>query len=49
MKRFDKGQYIRNEQDYLEIFQKNRFETDVLSRFRKLFLYHELFFTAKPK
>lgn len=49
MKSFDKGQYIRNEQGYLEIFQNQRFETDVLSRFRKLSLYNELFFTAKPK
>ena len=49
MKNFDKGQYIRNEQEYLELFHSHRFETDVLSRFRKLFLYNELFFIAKPK
>ncbi len=49
MKNFDRGQYLHNKQGYLEMFHNHRFETDVLSCFRKLFLYNEMFFAAKPK
>jgi SAM-dependent methyltransferase len=49
MKNFDKGKYIRNEKAYLDMFHHHHFETEVLSRFRKIFLYNELFFAAKPK
>ncbi|WAH37548.1 class I SAM-dependent methyltransferase [Alicyclobacillus dauci] len=49
MKNLDKGKYIRDEQGYLDMFHSHRFETNVLRRFRKLVLYNELFFAARPK
>ncbi|UUZ83280.1 class I SAM-dependent methyltransferase [Paenibacillus sp. P26] len=44
---YDKGDYIRNEEEYLRLFQD--YDSTILQRFRKCFLYHELFFSAKPK
>jgi len=44
---FDKGEYIRNEEQYLQLFRENDFSPYPISRFRKCFLYHELFFSAK--
>ncbi|WP_374709295.1 class I SAM-dependent methyltransferase [Desmospora profundinema] len=44
---FDRGEYIRNETDYLHLFQQHHFDCQVLKRFRKC-LYHELFFCARP-
>lgn len=49
MKWYDKGEYLRNEIQYLQLFQDHDYECTVLERFRKCFLYHELFFSAKPK
>lgn len=49
MRSLDRGQYLRDEPGYLEIFHRQGFETEVLSRFRKVLLYKELFFAATPK
>lgn len=49
MKQLDKGKYIRDENGYLELFSNQDFECQVLERFRKCFLYHELFFSAHLK
>jgi ubiquinone/menaquinone biosynthesis C-methylase UbiE len=47
MKKMDKGQYIRDEKGYLALFSDWNFTCHVLERFRKCFLYNELFFWAK--
>lgn len=49
MKWYDKGEYIRNEEQYLRLFRDHNYDCNVIKRFRKCFLYHELFFTAKLK
>jgi len=46
---FDKGKYIRNEDEYLNIFKKCNYETKVLRRFNELFFYNKLFFEAIPR
>ncbi|MCQ6557198.1 class I SAM-dependent methyltransferase [Paenibacillus mendelii] len=46
---YDDGEYIRNENSYLNLFQAGQYECQVLKRFTKCFLYNELFFTATPK
>lgn len=48
MKWYDNGEYIRNEPEYLELFQRSDYDCVILKRFRKCFLYNELFFTAVP-
>lgn len=48
MKWFDKGPYIRNEEDYLNLFREHNYECVVLKRFAKYRLYNELFFSAHP-
>jgi SAM-dependent methyltransferase len=45
MSLFDNGQYIRDRDGYLEIFNNNSFKIDKITRLPKLF-YKELFFTA---
>lgn len=47
MQLFDNGKFIRHEDDYLEIFHKLSYETEIKKRFTKLF-YNEIFFTASP-
>lgn len=49
MKWYDNGEYIRNEDEYIRLFQDHDYDTRVMKRFRKCFLYHELFFSAKLK
>ncbi|SEM85794.1 class I SAM-dependent methyltransferase [Lihuaxuella thermophila] len=49
MKWFDKGPYIRNEEEYLNLFKEHRFECKVLNRFVKGLLYNELFFSAQQR
>jgi ubiquinone/menaquinone biosynthesis C-methylase UbiE len=49
MKWYDSGQYIRYENEYLQFFRNHGYECEVHKRFRKCFLYHELFFSAVPK
>lgn len=48
MKRCDNGAYIRNEDDYLQLFQEQQYECQVIRKFTKCFLYNEFFFTASP-
>lgn len=48
MKWIDRGDYIRDEQEYFALF-RNYFECKVLNRFKKCFLYNELFFSVHPK
>jgi ubiquinone/menaquinone biosynthesis C-methylase UbiE len=45
---FDKGKYIRNEDGYLELFNKHYYKIEVLKKFKQLFFYNKLFFTAVP-
>ncbi|PZE19668.1 class I SAM-dependent methyltransferase [Paenibacillus xerothermodurans] len=49
MQWYDKGDFIRHEQDYLRLFEEHDYECSVLKRFKKCFLYNELFFAARPK
>jgi ubiquinone/menaquinone biosynthesis C-methylase UbiE len=46
MGRNDNGDYIQNEQGYLNVFKKNGFKSIVLKKYRKNFFYHEIFFLA---
>jgi ubiquinone/menaquinone biosynthesis C-methylase UbiE len=46
MKRYDKGEYIRNEEEYLSYFTEESFRCTVLKKFKKCFFYNELYFTA---
>jgi ubiquinone/menaquinone biosynthesis C-methylase UbiE len=46
MERNDNGDYIQNEEGYLNVFQNNGFKSMVLKKYRKNFFYHELFFLA---
>ncbi|MFC4766142.1 class I SAM-dependent methyltransferase [Effusibacillus consociatus] len=46
---FDKGHYIRNEDDYMKLFLRNEYQINRLKQFKKLLLYNELFFSAVPK
>lgn len=48
MKWYDDGEYIRNEEGYMNLFQAGRFECQILKKFTKCFLYNEIFFFAKP-
>lgn len=45
---YDNGEYIRNEEGYLNLFHAGRYECQVLKKFTKCFLYNEIFFFAKP-
>ncbi|GAA0328130.1 hypothetical protein GCM10008967_18260 [Bacillus carboniphilus] len=49
MKWLDQGKFIREENGYLNIFYENGYECNVLKRFRKCFVYNELFFSAGLK
>ncbi|MGZ7442391.1 class I SAM-dependent methyltransferase [Paenibacillus sp. TH7-28] len=49
MTRFDDGNYIRNEDDYLRLFINQQYDCQLLKKFRKCLLYNEIFFTARPK
>ncbi|PLR82981.1 class I SAM-dependent methyltransferase [Bacillus canaveralius] len=46
MRSNDKGDYIQKEEDYLNYFTKENFKCNVLNRFKKCFVYNELYFTA---
>jgi ubiquinone/menaquinone biosynthesis C-methylase UbiE len=45
---FDKGKYIRSEEEYLSLFN-DFYETEVLKKYNQLMFYNKLFFTATPK
>ncbi|MDF2519898.1 MAG: putative methyltransferase type 11 [Clostridia bacterium] len=44
---FDKGSYIRDEHEYIDMFS-SCFQTDVHSKYSQLLLYNKIFFTAAP-
>lgn len=46
MKKNDNGEFIQTEEGYLNYFTEHGFTCEVLNRYRKCFLYHELFFFA---
>lgn len=48
MKTFDEGEYIRNEQQYLKLFEKD-FNSKVHTRFKMINFYKGIFFTLKLK
>lgn len=48
MKHFDKGNYIRTEQEYIDIFNNGSYKTKVIKRYSQLALYNKLFFIAEP-
>ncbi|MFZ5968655.1 MAG: class I SAM-dependent methyltransferase [Bacillota bacterium] len=43
---WDKGKYIRNEQEYTQLFSDHSYHVERKKRFRKSLFYQELFFTA---
>ncbi len=43
---FDKGKYLRNEDEYIEMFLQFDYETQIMKRFSQLLLYKKLFFVA---
>ncbi|MFD3260448.1 methyltransferase domain-containing protein [Paenibacillus lentus] len=47
MQWYDDGDYIRSEDDYMNLFQAGRFKCQVLKKFTKCFLYNEIFFSAE--
>lgn len=46
---YDDGNYIRNEIDYLNLFRAAEFDCTILKKFKKCFVYNELFFLATPQ
>jgi len=46
MKWYDNGEYIRDEEQYIQLFRDHNYDCNVIKRFRKCFLYNELFFSA---
>ncbi|WP_307592367.1 class I SAM-dependent methyltransferase [Paenibacillus wynnii] len=45
---YDDGEYIRNEDSYLDLFHAGQYKCQVLKKFTKCFVYNEVFFSAKP-
>lgn len=45
---YDDGEHIRDETSYLNLFASSRYECQVLHKFKKCFVYNELFFSATP-
>lgn len=45
---FDKGKYICSEKQYLDLFIKQKFEIHGVKKFKKGYLYNEIFFSAHP-
>lgn len=46
MEKSDNGSYIQSEKGYLNYFEEEGFNCNVIKKFRKCFLYNELFFMA---
>jgi hypothetical protein len=46
MKTNDKGDFIQNEEGYFNYFLEEGFKCTTIERYRKCFLYNELFFYA---
>ncbi|RKD33459.1 class I SAM-dependent methyltransferase [Thermohalobacter berrensis] len=49
MTNMNKGKYIRNENDYLSLFNKDFYDVNTIKKFKKCFFYNEIFFTATKK
>ncbi|MDK2919280.1 MAG: hypothetical protein PWQ37_2013 [Candidatus Petromonas sp.] len=49
MTTFDKGKYICNEKTYVRMFEENSYKVENTKRFKKCFVYNELFFTASSQ
>lgn len=49
MQWLDKGEYIRDERGYLELFEDQGFTCQVLKRFKKGLFYNEVYFYAVPE
>lgn len=49
MSQYDDGEYLRYENNYLQLFKSQGYECHVLKKFRKCLLYNEIFFTAVQK
>lgn len=49
MQWYDDGDYIRNEDSYMKLFQAEQFECEVLRKFTKCLMYNEIFFAATSK
>lgn len=43
---FDKGKYIRKEEEYLDLFKKGQYQINNIEKFHKGYIYNEIFFTA---
>ncbi|MCR2042683.1 methyltransferase domain-containing protein [Anaerosalibacter massiliensis] len=48
MRYFDKGNYIRTEKEYLDMFNHNKYKTEVINRYSQPLFYNKLFFIASP-
>ncbi|MBW5446931.1 methyltransferase domain-containing protein [Cohnella sp. CFH 77786] len=48
MQNYDNGEFVRTEEDYVKLFRHRNYDCEVLTKFKKCLLYHELFFTASP-
>ncbi|MBC2582032.1 class I SAM-dependent methyltransferase [Clostridium sp. DJ247] len=48
MSNFDKGRYIRDEDEYLDIFRKANYKTKVIKRYNQLLFYNKIMFSASP-
>lgn len=49
MTTFDRGRYIRNTQEYLNLFSKNSFSTEIVKKYKQIIFYNKLFFIATVK
>ncbi|WP_285229638.1 class I SAM-dependent methyltransferase [Paenibacillus albidus] len=49
MNQYDHGEFIRSEDEYLQLFKRQQYEYQVIKKFRKGLLYNEIFFTAALK
>ena len=48
MERFDKGRFIRREEDYICLFTDNSYHVNINDRYRQMLFYNKLFFSAAP-
>lgn len=48
MLNFDKGKYIRSEEEYLDMFRKSKYKTKVIKRYNQLLFYNKIMFSASP-
>ncbi|MBC2398761.1 class I SAM-dependent methyltransferase [Clostridium tetanomorphum] len=48
MSKLDKGKYIRNEDEYLDLFRKANYKTKVIKRYNQLLFYNKIMIYAYP-